>query len=480
MNYAMVAYIIGWILLCEGGLMLLPAFVGVLYAERELWVFVGTAVLCAVLGGALVLLRKPRKRTLYAREGFAITGLVWIVISMMGAVPFVLSGAIPSYLDALFETASGFTTTGASILNQIEGLPYCVLFWRSFTHWIGGMGVLVFLLALLPLTGGSHVNLMKAESPGPQVEKLVPKVQSTAMVLYGIYFGLTLTLAILLKLGGLSLFESINTAFATAGTGGFAIRNDSVASYPAYLQNVLTLFMILFGVNFNAYFLILLGKIRRATAIEEVRWYFGVIAGATALIVWNARECFASIGQAVQQVVFQVASVITTTGFATWDFDQWPNFSKTIMVILMFCGACAGSTGGGMKVSRFIILFRSIRNGLNSYLHPKSVQAVRMDGKVVSKDVINALYVYLGAYAVVFVASLLLVSLNGYDLVTNFTSVATTLNNVGPGLNLVGPTCNFSFYSPLSKLVLIFDMIAGRLELLPMLLLFNRETWKKF
>ena len=480
MNYAIVFRLLGDILLCEGALLLLPAVTSTIYGEWfVLAVFLFTACICALLG---LLLRQVRASSsiFYMREGFVTTALSWIVISVMGAVPFVLTGAIPDPVEALFETVSGFTTTGASILAEVELLPKGVLFWRSFTHWIGGMGVLVFLLTLLPLTGGSHINLMKAESPGPQVEKLVPKVQSTAKILYGIYIVLTLVQIVLLLAGGMPLFDSLLTSFGTAGTGGFGIKNDSMAGYSIYSQVIVTIFMILFGVNFNAYFLILLGKFRRAAAMEEVRWYLGIIAASIAVITWNARGFFDTLGQAVQQAAFQVASIITTTGFSTCDFNLWPATSRSVLVLLMFVGACAGSTGGGIKVSRLVILFKTIKKEVRQGLHPQVVAPVRMDGKLIPHETVRATNVFLATYMIVFTLSVLLVSLDGNELPTNFTAVAATLNNIGPGLEMVGPMENFSLFSSPAKLVLIFDMLAGRLELFPILVLFAPDTWRRF
>ena len=480
MNYTIVFRLLGDILLCEGALLLLPTVTSAIYGEWfVLAVFLFTACICALLG---LLLRQVRASSsiFYMREGFVTTALSWIVISVMGAVPFVLTGAIPDPVEALFETVSGFTTTGASILPEVELLPKGVLFWRSFTHWIGGMGVLVFLLTLLPLTGGSHINLMKAESPGPQVEKLVPKVQSTAKILYGIYIVLTLVQIVLLLAGGMPLFDSLLTSFGTAGTGGFGIKNDSMAGYSVYSQVIVTIFMILFGVNFNAYFLILLGKFRRAAAMEEVRWYLGIIAASIAVITWNARGFFDTLGQAVQQAAFQVASIITTTGFSTCDFNLWPATSRSVLVLLMFVGACAGSTGGGIKVSRLVILFKTIKKEVRQGLHPQVVAPVRMDGKLIPHETVRATNVFLATYMIVFTLSVLLVSLDGNELPTNFTAVAATLNNIGPGLEMVGPMENFSLFSSPAKLVLIFDMLAGRLELFPILVLFAPDTWRRF
>lgn len=480
MNYAIVFRLLSYILLCESALLMLPAATSAIYGEWSvLGAFLITAALCVVFG-LLLRLAKPTSKVFYMREGFATTALSWIVISIMGAVPFVLTGCIPDPIDALFETVSGFTTTGASILPAVEGLPRGILLWRSFTHWIGGMGVLVFLLTLLPLTGGSHVNLMKAESPGPQVDKLVPKVQSTAKLLYGIYLALTLAQLVFLMAGDMPLFESLLTAFGTAGTGGFGFKNDSFAQFSPYIQWVVTIFMILFGVNFNFYFLLLLRRFRRAVSSEEVRAYLGIILVSIGIITLNIRSMYSGLGEALRHAAFQVGSIITTTGFSSCDFDLWPTLSKQLLVLLMFVGACAGSTGGGMKVSRILIFRKTVGKELKQAMHPQVVAPVRMDGKLLSHETIRTTNVYLCAYLFILVASIMLISLDGFDMVTNFTAVAATLNNIGPGLSQVGPMMNFAGFSNPAKLVLIFDMLAGRLELFPMLVLFLPSAWRKF
>ena len=446
MNYAIVFRVLGYILMIEGALLLLPAAASLIYGEwMVLAVFLLTAAVSAGIGFALRAI-KPRSKVFYMREGFAATALSWIVISVVGAVPFVLTGCIPNPVDALFETVS----------------------------------VLVFLLSLLPLTGGSHVNLMKAESPGPQVDKLVPKVQSTAKILYGIYLALTLLELVFLLAGGMPLFEAMLTSFGTAGTGGFGFRNDSFGSFSPYIQWVVTVFMILFGVNFNAYFLLLMRRFRRAAASEEVRGYFVVIAAAIAIITANIYSLYNSFGEALRQAAFQVGSIITTTGFSSCDFDQWPTLSKEILVVLMFIGACAGSTGGGIKVSRILILGKTLGKELKQALHPQVVAPARMDGKLLNHETIRTTNVFMAAYSFIFVGSFLLISLDGFDMVTNFTAVAATLNNIGPGLELVGPMRNFGGFADSAKLVLIFDMLAGRLEIFPMLVLFLPDTWRKF
>ena len=479
MNYSIIIYILGWIMNVEAVCMLVPGITALIYHEKSGIAFLITILACLAIGVPLVS-RKPSKKAFYAREGLVTTALSWIVLSIVGAVPFVLSGAIPDPIDAFFETVSGFTTTGSSILTDVEVLPHCILMWRSFTHWIGGMGVLVFLLSLLPLAGGYHMNLMKAESPGPSVSKLVPKVQQTAKILYSIYIGMTLLQIVLLLIGNIPLFDTLCIAFGTAGTGGFGIRNDSMGSYSTYCQIVTTIFMILFGVNFSAYYLILTKKIRQALKFEEVRYYFGIIAAAILVIGLNTMHLFQNLGVSIQQAAFQVGSIITTTGFSSADFNQWPALSKTILVLLMFVGACAGSTGGGIKVSRILILCKAARKEFQLYLHPNAVKKIKMDQKTITHDILRSTNIYLTLYLLIFAVSILLISLDNFDMTTNFTAVTATLNNIGPGLEIVGPMGNFSSFSYFSKCVLIFDMLAGRLEIFPLLLLFFKGTWKKF
>ena len=479
MNKRMIFYILGKMMGVEGIVLLIPAFVSLLYQEKSGFSFlIVSAVLILIY---FVLGRKePKSKRIYSKEGFAIVGLAWLLWSAFGALPFVLSGSIPHYIDAFFETVSGFTTTGSTILTEIEILPKGIAFWRSFTHWIGGMGVLVFLLSVLPMVGGSHMNLMKAESPGPIVSRLVPKVQMTAKLLYQIYLGMTILEAVILILGKMPIFDAITITVGTAGTGGFAIRNDSLASYTAFQKNVVTVFMILFGVNFNFYFFLLMRKMGQAFKMQEVRAYFLIIASAIGIITVNTVALCGNALQAFQDAAFQVGSIITTTGYATVDFDKWPQLSRTVMVLLMFIGACAGSTGGGIKVSRVLILLKSVKKELKQYLHPSAVEKIKMDGKIVEHEVVRSTNVFMVAYVLIFTVSVLLISLDEYDLVTNFTAVTATFNNIGPGLALVGPTGNFGFFSNFSKVVLIFDMLAGRLEIFPVLLLFSRETWKRF
>ena len=479
MNYQIIIFIIGWILKIEGTFMLLPILTGIIYKESALWAFVIDGIICMLLG-VLLTWKKPKHQHFYIREGFVTVALSWMVLSVMGAIPFMITGTIPNFIDALFETVSGFTTTGASILPEVESLPRCVLFWRSFTHWIGGMGVLVFLLALLKMVDGSHMNLMKAESPGPSVSRLVPTVRSTAKILYSIYIVLTVLEMVLLLVGGMPLFDAMTTAFGTAGTGGFGIKNDSIAGYSTHLQVIITIFMILFGVNFNIYYLALIKKWKQVYKNEELRWYLIVIVSAILLIGWNIRGVYDTFGKALQQSAFQVASIITTTGFATANFNDWPEVSRTLLIMLMFVGASAGSTGGGIKVSRFIILLKSSAKELLQYLHPRQVRKIQMDGKTVEHEVVRNVNVYMMIYVLIFSFSVLFLAIDGHDLITNFTAVAATLNNIGPGLELVGPSANFSLFSYPAKIVLIFNMLAGRLEIFPLLLLFFKETWKKF
>ena len=477
MNSSIIRYILGCVLKIEACLMLLPCLTAAVYDEAEGFYFLIVAFVTALIG-YLMTIRKPSNTVFYLKEGCVTTALSWIFLSIFGAIPFVLTGEIPSFTDALFETISGFTTTGASILSDVEALSHTSLMWRSFTHWIGGMGVLVFLLAIIPMTGGSHMNLMRAESPGPSVGKLVPKVKSTARILYAIYFGMTLVEIILLLLGNMPVFDAITTSFGTAGTGGFGIKNDSIMSYSPYIQWVITIFMILFGVNFNAYYLMLFGYLKKAFSIEEVKAYFLVILASIGIIFIETIEMVGNGFKALTDASFQVASIITTTGFSTVDFDQWPMTCKTILVLLMFIGACAGSTGGGIKVSRFIILVKTIGRELQYYIHPKCTRKIKMDGKMIEHEIVRSTNVYFITFMIVFCASVFAISFEGRDLVTNFTAVAATINNIGPGLELVGPTQNFGLFSPFSKYVLMFDMLAGRLELFPLLILFHPTVWK--
>ncbi|MGL6218890.1 MAG: TrkH family potassium uptake protein, partial [Lacrimispora sphenoides] len=449
-----------------------------IYSETSGYWFLAVMAVCGGIG-IILTRKKPENMVFFAKEGFVTVALSWIVLSFFGAMPFYLSGEIPRFEDAMFEVISGFTTTGSSILTDVESLSQCMIMWRSFTHWIGGMGVLVFILSLLPLSGGYNMYIMKAESPGPSVGKLVPRVRSTAKILYTIYLFMTVLQIILLLIGGMPLFDSLAISFGTAGTGGFGIKNSSMAFYDSYyLQGVVTVFMILFGINFNVYHLLLTRHPKEAFRCEEARAYLGIIAASVLFITFNIRGSFGSLFSAFHHAAFQVASIITTTGYSTVDFDLWPEFSKGILVALMFIGACAGSTGGGFKVSRVVILLKAVKKELGSLIHPRSVKVLKLDGKPIEHNVLRSINTFLGAYIVIFTFSVLIVSLDNFDFATNFTAVAATFNNIGPGLAGAGPLQNFSKFSALSKYVMMFDMLAGRLEVFPLLLIFAPSTWK--
>ena len=474
----MIKYTLGWLMMFEAGFFLVPMITAVVYSEwHTLVAFAISALICLAIG-SLCVYKKPEKTSIFAREGFVIVSLSWILLSIFGAIPFMLSGTTTNFIDALFETASGFTTTGSSIFREVESLPKAILMWRSFTHWVGGMGVLVFIMVFLPLGGGQNMHIMRAESPGPEVSKLVPKVKQTAFILYSIYFVMTFLQFIILLISGMGVFESINTAFATAGTGGFGVRNDSCASFSPAQQIIITVFMLLFSINFNSYYLILKLKLRDAIN-SEVKTFIVIVLAAIGIVTLNIYQSYGSIGEALRHASFTVSSLISTTGFATEDFDMWPSLSKAVLVLIMFIGACAGSTGGGMKMSRIIIAFKGFLRELYTLIHPKQVKAITIDKRPVDREVVRSVNAYLACYALVFISSLMLITLDDFDLVTNFTAVTATINNIGPGLAIVGPTANFANFSDISKLVLTFDMIAGRLELFPMLILLSPATWKK-
>lgn len=483
MNFQVIRRMMGWILLFEAIFFLLPTITAIVYREREVFVFLICIAIC-LLFSLLCLIKKPSNQSFYAREGFVMTALSWIVLSIFGALPFFISGVTHSYIDALFETVSGFTTTGATIFKgtEIDELPRCIQLWRCFTHWIGGMGVLVFIMSLLPLSGAKNMFMMKAESPGPAVGKLVPKVKETASILYKIYAALTVLMFALLLFGDMSPFDALTTAFSTAGTGGFANTSNSFSEFSSYSHIVTIVFMLLFSINFTSFYFILRGKLKDAVT-TEVRAFIGIVVVSALLITLNLRLSDIglgySLGETIRNVMFTVSSVISTTGFVTVDFNLWPSFSKTILVILMFIGACAGSTGGGMKVSRFVVLIKGIKHEMSRMLHPNQIKKISIDGHLVEHEVVRGINTYLAAYIFVFVFSLLAVSFDKFDLITNFTAVVTTMNNVGPGLEAVGPVGTFADFSVLSKLVFIFDMLVGRLEVFPMLMLFSYKTWKK-
>ena len=478
MNTSIIRYILGHIIKLETLFLLLPCFVALIYQEKQGFMYLAVAAVCYCLG-SLLASKKAKDTVFYLKEGCITTVLCWTALSFFGALPFVFTKEIPHFPNAIFETVSGFTTTGATILNDVEALSHTSLFWRSFTHWIGGMGVLVFLLAVVPMSGASHFNLMRAESPGPSVGKLVPKLRHTARILYLIYIALTLLQFVSLLCAKMPCFDALCISIGTAGTGGFGVLNSSAADYSAAQQWIITIFMILFGINFNAFYLILLGQATKAFKLEEVKVYLLIILSAVILITMDIQKLFDTAEEAIRYAAFQVASIISSSGFATTDFDQWPGFSKTILVLLMFIGACAGSTGGGIKVSRFLIIWKGIFKELNSYIHPRSVKQITMDEKEVEADVLHSVSVYMITFFALFVVSILIVALEEKDLVTNFTAVTTTLNNIGPGLSLVGPTQNFDHFTDLSKWVFIFDMLAGRLELFPILIMFHPSIWQE-
>jgi len=478
MNYSIILYILGCVLKFESAFLLLPAIVGFIYREDEALSYLFTSALCFIVG-AIMSHKKPASKNLFIREGFVTVAASWVIMSIFGAIPFVLTGDIPNYVNALFETISGFTTTGSSILTDVEVLSRTGLFWRSFTHWVGGMGVLVFIMAILPLMGGSTMNLMKAESTGPAVSKLVPHAKDTAKILYGMYIALTLCEIAMLLIFRMPLFDALITTFGTVGTGGFGIYNTSIGGYSPELQVVVTIFLVFSGINYTAYFYILSYKFKEAFRIEEVRWYLFIFFSAVALITYNIRGLYDSIGEALRHAAFQVASIITTAGFATTDFDLWPELSKCILVIIMIIGSCSGSTAGGMKISRVIMLVKTIKKELSLIVHPREVRKIRMDGRVLDHETLRNTNVFFVVYFVILLLSTLLISIDNYDFTTNFSAAIATLNNIGPGLAMVGPTQNFSIYSPFSKFVLMFNMLAGRLELFPLVIMMLPSTWKR-
>ncbi|MBR3948113.1 MAG: TrkH family potassium uptake protein [Clostridia bacterium] len=480
MNRRMVLYMVGSVIKIEALLMLLPLIVSLIYSEKASAVsFLISIAIALVIGFAMTLIVKPGSKVIYAKEGFVTVALSWLFLSLVGSLPFVISGEIPSFVDALFETVSGFTTTGASILTDIEAMSKGMLFWRSFTHWVGGMGVLVFVMAIIPSFSDRSIHLLCAEVPGPVVGKLVPKLRQTARILYIIYIALTLIEIILLLIGKMPLYDSIVHAFGTAGTGGFGIKGDSIGSYNSYLQWIITVFMLLFGVNFNLYYFIIMGKIKTALKSTELWVYLGLVMGSTALITINILPFFESFSSSLKHAAFQVASIITTTGYATTDFDKWPVFSKTILLLLMFIGACAGSTGGGIKVSRVVMLIKNCKRELQRMLHPRSVAVVRFEGKRVDNTTINAVSSYLAIYTLFFCLIVFIIGIENFDLETNISAVAACFNNIGPGFGRVGAAMNYSEFSGLSKIVLSIAMLLGRLEIYPIILTLSPSTWSK-
>ena len=478
MNYAMIIYLFGGVLKIFAGLMTPPIIVALIYNEHTILEFIFIFVFC-LLTGCLLTRKRPENDILYARDGFAAVSLIWISLSLIGSLPFILSGVIPSFIDAVFESVSGFTTTGASIIQDIESIPRSLLFWISFTHWLGGMGVLVLLLAILPLSSGHNFHLLRAESPGPSVNKLVPKLRKSAIILYLIYVGMTIAQILLLLIAGMPFFESLLTAFGSASTGGLSFRSNSLASFSPTVQIITSVFMALFGVNFSLYYFIFVKKIKKVLKSEELRVYFGMMIGFSIIIAINIYPLFSNVSDAIRHSFFQVSSIISTTGFVTENFNLWPSFSKTILLLLMFIGAMAGSTGGGIKISRIVIGFKSMLAELFHLTHPHSVKKIKFEEKLLSDNQIRSVGVYFYIYFAVFSISILIISLDGFDMLTNFSAVTAALNNIGQGLEIVGPIGNYSEFSSLSKFVFILDMLIGRLEFLPVLILLSPRTWRR-
>lgn len=479
MNYKIIFYNIGRILLVEAALLILPAIVSIIYADGVLASYAVTIAALAITG-LLTTKKKPADRSIYAKEGYVIVALTWILMSLFGALPFYLSGGIPNFVDAVFETVSGFTTTGSSILNNIEGMPKSLLFWRSFTHWIGGMGILVFVIAIMPKTENSSMHVMRAEVPGPTVGKLVSKLGASARILYGIYCGMSIIMTVLLIAGGMPVFDSLVNAFATAGTGGFSILNNSIEGYNSlYVEMVIAVFMLLFGINFNLYYLFIMRQFKQALKSEEVRCYFGIVTAAVVIIALSLMAGNHTAGYAFRHAFFQVSSIITTTGFSSTNFGTWPIIAQFVIVILMFIGACAGSTGGGIKVSRLMILVKSGKRDIKKAINPRSIETVKVDRQTVEESVVKSVSVFFATYLIVIAISALIIALDGRDITTTITSVISCVGNIGPGLNAVGPAGNFADFSILSKIVLSFDMLAGRLELIPMLMIFTPYAWSR-
>ena len=480
MNYKMIGRIISMILLIEAVFMIPAMILGFCYGESNAaMAFLISILLIAAVAGGMYWYCRGAKKGFFAKEGLVCVGLSWIVLSLFGCLPFFISREIPQYIDAFFEIVSGFTTTGSSIVPEVEKLSKCILYWRSFSHWLGGMGVLVFLLAITSISGGNGytMHILRAESPGPNVGKLVPKMRRTAEIMYLLYVVLTLINIFFLVIGKMPVFEAVCTAFGTAGTGGFGIKNDSMASYSPYLQNVTTIFMFVFSINFSVYYLILVKQFRNAFRDEELHLFLGIAFFSIVLIVWNLRGFYPTMGETIRHAAFQVSTIMSTTGYATTDFDKWPSFSKGILIMLMIIGASAGSTGGGFKVGRLLFMLKNLRRNVRQMIDPRKVQVVRNNGQVLDEKILANVNSYVAAYMLITIVSFLLVSLDGFSITTNFTAVLTCFNNVGPGLDQVGPVCNFAGYSGFSKFVLIMDMLAGRLEIFPIMVLFFRSTW---
>lgn len=483
MNYKMMGRFVSLILLVEAVFMLPALFISLYLKEKiAVWSFLISIFIIIFISVILEIFCHNSPHVFYAREGMVCVGISWIVMSILGCIPFYVSGEIPSFIDALFETVSGFTTTGATVVSDVEAMARGMLYWRCFTHWLGGMGVLVFILAISSGRKGRDgftVHLLRAESPGPKVDKLVPKMKDTAEILYFMYILLTILNLIFLLIGKMPLFDAVCTAFGTAGTGGFGIKNDSMAGYSPYIQNVCTVFMLLFGVNFSCYFLLVIRQFKSAFKDEEIRLYLATVLGSAAVITWNISKMYSGIGESIRHAFFQVASIITTTGFATTDFDAWPALSKTILLCLMVIGACAGSTGGGFKCGRALLIIKNLKRNINRTIHTRKVQTVRVNNQVVEEKVLETANAYLAAYVIIIIVSFIIISVDGYSITSNLSAVLATFNNVGPGLEAVGPSCTYVQFGVVSKLVLIIDMLAGRLEIFPILILFSGSTWRK-
>jgi trk system potassium uptake protein TrkH len=475
----MVFYVVGTVIKIEAALMLLPLITSLIYNDGCLTAIIASIAIALVAGFAMTLIARPGNKVIYAKEGFVIVSLAWIALSVVGALPFYLSREIPSFVDAFFETVSGFTTTGASILTDVEAMSKSLLLWRSFTHWIGGMGVLVFVMAIVPTVSDRSIHILRAEAPGPVVGKIVPKMKQTARILYVIYIVLTFIEMILLFAGGMPLFDSIVHAVGTAGTGGFGIKADSLGSYSPYIQWVITIFMLLFGVNFNLYYFMLIRKFRSAIKNEELLTYVFIVGFSIAMITINIRPLYEGISESIRHSAFQVAAVISTTGFATVDFNKWPGLSKTILLILMFIGGCAGSTAGGFKISRIVLLLKTIKRELQKLLHPRSVATIKLDGKRVDERTISSLNSYLAIYALFLCIVVFLLGFDSFDLETNISVAASCINNIGPGFGAAGPMDGYAMFSPFSKVMLSFTMLLGRLEIFPLILTFSPSTWVK-
>ena len=479
MNRKMVFYVIGQIICAEAVLLLLPLIVSAVYAESCAFSFMITFAAATAIGICMVLIFKPKSKVIYSKEGFVIVALSWVLMSLIGALPFTLSGEIPSYVDAVFETVSGFTTTGASIVTNVEAMSHGTLFWRSFTHWVGGMGVLVLVMAVLPTTADRSIHIIRAEMPGPVIGKLVPRVRQTAKILYLIYIGLTVAQIIFLCAGGMNLFESAVYTFGTAGTGGFGIDSDSLAGYNPYIQWVVTIFLVLFAANFNIYFLMLMRKFKAVASSDELWTYLGVILFSVVTITFNIRPLYASFGESFRTSAFQTMSILSTAGFSTADFNQWPALSKAILLVLMFIGGCAGSTAGGLKVSRVLMLFKSVRREFNRMIHPRSVSSVRLDGRKMDDQTLTGVGIYFALYMGIYFITFLLISFEPFDFETRFSSVAACFNNVGPGFGAVGPMGSYADYTPFSKIVLSISMLLGRLEIYPLIFAIMPSLWVK-